>query len=109
FTVSSYPSLPAILTPQQSLTAFAATMSYTATGAPGGDSDEILAVFTVADPAVAPRTAQDLLSGNQTLPPCSLGISPSSVYFGPVQPNSVGSTQVTLTNSGSTACQVSSI
>ncbi len=105
FTLSGYPSLPTSLAPQQS---FTATVSYTATGAAAGDSDQLLSVFTVADPAVAPRTAEDLLSGNQTLPPCSLGISPSSVNFGPVV-NSAASRQVTLTNSGSTACQVSAI
>jgi hypothetical protein len=106
FTLSGYPTLPTSLTPQQS---FNAQVAYTATGALGGDSDEILAVFTVADPAVPARTAQDPLYGNQSLPPCTLGISPTSANFGDVAANSVGTQHVTLANSGSTACQVSGI
>ncbi len=106
FVLSGVPTLPLTMAPLQS---FSFTITYNTDGAAGGDSDELLGVFTVADPAVAPRTATDLLSGNQSLNPCQLGISPTSVDFGLVSANQVGTRQVTLTNAGSTACQVSAI
>jgi outer membrane protein assembly factor BamB len=106
FTLSGYPAVPIALTPLQS---FNIVVTYTPSGAAGGDSDQLLSIYTVADPAVLPRTANDNLSGNQSLGPCSLGISPTSVNFGNVPPNTPSTKQVTLTNSGLSACDVSAI
>ncbi len=106
FTISGYPSLPISLAPLQT---FNIVVTYTPSGAAGGDSDELLSVYTVTDPAVSPRTANDQLSGNQSLGPCSLGISPTSVNFGNVPPNTPSTKQVTLSNSGLSACDVSAI
>ncbi|HUB07222.1 MAG TPA: choice-of-anchor D domain-containing protein, partial [Myxococcales bacterium] len=106
FVLSGLPALPTTLAPAAS---FNVTVTYTASGNAGGDTDEALANWNVADTAVMTRTAQDQLSGNQTLNPCSLGISPLSLSFGNVAPNSPVTKQVTLTNSGLSACQVAAI
>ena len=106
FTISGYPALPISLAP---LASFNIVVSYTPSGAAGGDSDEILSVYTVPDPAVSPRTANDNLSGNQSLGPCSLGIAPTSENFGNVPPNTPSTKQITLSNGGLSACMVSAI
>ena len=106
FVVSGAPAMPLTMAPLQS---FTFTVTYNTSGNSMGDQDELLGVFTVADPAVAPRTVQDLLSGNELLGPCSLGVTPSSVNFGLVPSQQVGTRQVTLTNSGGTACDVTAI
>ncbi len=106
FTLSGLPSLPATLQPNGS---FSLTVNYTASGNAGGDSDQVLADWTVTDSAVSSRTATDQLSGNQALSPCSLAIAPASLNFGNVAPNAPATKQVTLTNNGLSACQVASI
>jgi len=106
FALSGLPTLPLVMKPLQS---FTLTITYNTSGNVGGDQDELLGVFTVADPVVPARTSQDLLSGNEMLGPCSLGIAPSSVNFGLIPSQQVGTRQVTLTNTGGTACQVSAI
>jgi outer membrane protein assembly factor BamB len=106
FEISGYPALPISLTPLQT---FNIVVTYTPSGAPGGDSDELLSVYSVVDPAVPARTADDQLSGNQSLGPCSLAVSPTSVNFGNVAPNSPTTKQVTLTNSGLSVCNVSAV
>jgi outer membrane protein assembly factor BamB len=106
FALTGVPTLPLTMAPLQN---FTFTVTYNTSGMAGGDSDELLGVFSVADPLVPDRTAKDLLSGNQSLNPCQLNISPTSVNFGLVSDNQVGTRQVTLTNSGSTACAVSAI
>jgi outer membrane protein assembly factor BamB len=105
FVLSAFPQPLPILAP---LASFNLTVTYNAPSN-GAANDELLGTFAVADTAVAARTVQDLLSGNQFLGPCSLGISPSSLNFGLVPPNTVGTRQVTLTDTGGTACQVSAI
>lgn len=60
FVLSGLPSLPIQLAPLQS---FTFTLAYTPTGHAGGNSGQILAAWTVADPAVGPRTTADALSG----------------------------------------------
>ncbi|MHB8420582.1 MAG: choice-of-anchor D domain-containing protein [Myxococcales bacterium] len=106
FTLSNGPALPATLQPMGSV---GFTVTYVPSGQAGGDSDEVLATWTVADTTVAVRTAQDQLSGNQSLQPCSLALSPSSLSFGNVAPNSPSTKQLSLMNKGLSACQVAGI
>ena len=51
----------------------------------------------------------DLLDGNPFVGPCSIGISPASVNFGNVSLYATVTKQVTLTDDGAVACQVSAI
>ncbi|HUB10092.1 MAG TPA: choice-of-anchor D domain-containing protein [Myxococcales bacterium] len=60
FALSELPALPLALAPQQSATF---TVSYSPSGSAGGDSGTLLANWTVADPAVGNRQANDDLSG----------------------------------------------
>ncbi len=100
-------SLPFALAPLQS---FALTVTYEAPADAGiaSESDELLAVFSVADKAVTPRTVQDELSATPS-GPCVLSISPASVNFGNVSFGPPSTRQVELTNCGGEACQVSAI
>ncbi len=106
FSLSGQPALPVTLAPSGGSTSFTVTYS---PATQGGDQDQILAVWTVADPAVSPRQASDQLSGNQILGPCSLQIAPTAVNFGNVTPGSSAQKDVTVTNAGGTACNVASI
>ncbi len=107
FAIQSVPSLPAALAIGQSLTF---TIAYTPSGAAGGDSDELVGIFTVADPAVLPRQALDPLTGNGSAAPCSLTVTPSSLAFGNVPPGTATTYSVTVTNaSTNSSCDVSNV
>ncbi|MHB1843409.1 MAG: choice-of-anchor D domain-containing protein [Deltaproteobacteria bacterium] len=84
------------------------TVAYAPTGQQG-DQDQMLVTWSVADPGVTPRTANDPLSGNANLNPCSLTISPTSLGFGNVSATATVTKQVTLANGGQTDCQVTGI
>ena len=90
------------------LASFSLTVTYNTTGNSAGDSDQLLGVFTVADPR-SPRTPSPTSSRATKLWPLQPGHRPSSVNFGQVPSMQTGTRQVTLTNSGGTSCNVTSI
>ncbi|MHB1846659.1 MAG: choice-of-anchor D domain-containing protein [Deltaproteobacteria bacterium] len=106
FALSGAPALPVTLAPSQNV---AFSVIYSPSGAAGGDQAVLTGTFTVADPAVLPRTASDGISGNQSAPPCSLTLSPRTLGFGNVAPNHPLTEQVTLSNAGVADCQISSV
>ncbi len=74
-----------------------------------GDQDQLLVTWAVADAAVPPRNGNDPLSGNVTLNPCTLTVSPTTLSFGNVSAKSPATKQVTLSDKGQTDCQVTAI
>ncbi|HUB08860.1 MAG TPA: choice-of-anchor D domain-containing protein [Myxococcales bacterium] len=106
FALSGLPAFPDTLNP---LASFTFTVTYNTTGSTNGDSDELIANWTVADNTVPSRQYQDKLSGNQQLNPCSLVISPTAVSFGNVAPGTSASQSITLSNLGSTVCHISNL
>jgi outer membrane protein assembly factor BamB len=106
FVISQAPSFPLTLDPSQ---AFDLIVSYTPSASDGGNQDQLLGVFTVADPAVEPRTVQDQLAGSPAPGPCSLSIVPTAVNFGNVAVGVTALKEVTLSDMGNVPCQVSQI
>ncbi len=105
FTIQRAPSLPVAIAAGSSAT-FA--VQYRPSG--GADTDQLVGVYTVSDPAVRPRESLDPLTGNVSSAPCSLAIAPTSLNFGNVPPGIATTYAVTLTNqSADTACQVSGV
>jgi outer membrane protein assembly factor BamB len=103
FVISSAPAIP-ISVP--AMASFTLTVSFSP-ATPGADSDVLQATYTVADPMVPPRTATDDLSGNATLRPCTLQITPSAVSFGNVKAGVVVTKTLSLKNTGQTNCDAS--
>ncbi|MHB1846280.1 MAG: choice-of-anchor D domain-containing protein [Deltaproteobacteria bacterium] len=110
---SSFPGTPIVLAPGQSTSV---TVDYTAAGS--GDQDELVVVFqpgaigptnAFTGAAVAPRTAQDPLYGNETLNPCTLSFKPPSLNFGNAPLNTSIQKSVTLVNQGQAQCQLTQI
>ncbi|MHB8417759.1 MAG: choice-of-anchor D domain-containing protein [Myxococcales bacterium] len=109
FAFSGLPAFPDALSPVPPNQGFTFNVTYHGSGAAGGDSDELVANWTVEDPAVALRQYTDLLSGNQQAGPCSLTVSPSQVTFGNVAVGSSPAKSISLSNVGGTVCNVSAI
>ncbi len=111
FALSGLPSLPATLQPDGTLNF---TLTYTAS-AGGNDTDTIDASWVPLDGSgapvtgIAPRDAQDPVSGNGTLSPCSIQIKPPSLNFGSATVGTAMAKAVTLTNGGQKQCTVSGI
>ncbi len=105
FTLSGVPQLPVTISPGGNVPLFVVYSP----SSQAGDQDTLVAWWFVKDPKVSPREATDLLSGNQVLGPCSLQVAPAALNFGNVKTATQATEQVTLTNSGGTACKVSGI
>jgi outer membrane protein assembly factor BamB len=104
FSVLNLPATPLDLPAGQSLMV---SVQYTATAAPNGDSDTLVAAYTAS--GTLSRTATDRLVGYGQLSPCTLAITPHAVAFGAVKVGSQATSQVTLANSGQSACQISAV
>jgi hypothetical protein len=106
FEIEGAPSLPMTL-----LTSMAAafTVTYSPSGS-GGNFDQIIGTFTVADPAVAPRQVLDALIGDESSGACLLTGSPTSLSFGNVPPGVATTRSVALTNASPNAsCAISGV
>ncbi len=105
FSIAAAPTLPVALTPGQT---FTITIQYAPTNA-NGDQDTLVGVFTVADPAVGQRPANDPLNGNAPAGPCNLAINPRSVSFGYVTVGKSATKGVVLQNTGTGTCHVANV
>ncbi|MHB1847291.1 MAG: choice-of-anchor D domain-containing protein, partial [Deltaproteobacteria bacterium] len=99
----SFPGTPLSLAPGQSTTFVVAYSPQN----PAGDADALVATYRVV--GVPDRQVQDALSGNELLTPCSLAIQPPALDFGTDNLGQALTLQVTLRNSGQTACAVSAV
>ncbi len=97
-------SAPAQVAPQSS---FALTITYTASGNPNGDTDQLDIDFTPTGASL--QTATDPILGNQSLSSCSLKITPSSLNFGTVTIGAPVIKSTTLSNIGQSFCHVTGI
>jgi hypothetical protein len=111
YTLTGIPAIPITLQPIGS-TSFGVSYTAATTSDP---SDAVDATYVPLDgtgqavAGISPRIASDPITGNGTINPCSLTISPPAYNFGNVTVGTAVQKTVTVTNTGGEQCSVTAI